>query len=701
MKIRAKLLLLEGSITGILFLSLILSVYSLISLSGINTLYRELLDKNTETKQLRLKMEEILYFPSAQITDFIQLEKEWTSLTISLGQSNNSRAVKMLGRDFHSSLDRIEKEWRILSSDRNISDYHVFFEDYLRENSTQTSGLYSYSENSEDRETKQVVSLFRNIVEELIKIDVREDELIDSIQPQIPQVMRRTIIRIIGGNILALIVTIIIAFIFGSRFLDNITRIKYSINRVSSGEFSHKLQISSNDEFGRLARDFNAVTEALWAKLESVQSILNDVGESISNEIDVEKVEKAIVYLGLKSSDASGAALYLFNDDNTELLLTYGVGDFRPPYPLGEEKENVLPFKSTDETLASFRDIPVKVGEHLIGEAAQKGEAIIIKRTYSSSFARPHNHPYHINSAIAIPIRTGNVVLGVLCLIHTDDTYFSDLELANAQSFCELAAISIDNLMKYNEMLGVFELNREIDIAAQIQQNLLPQQIPRLRHTDMSFQTRTCRGINGDFYDCYMNDKETILITICEVAGKGVPAALVITMIKTILKLVAKPGLNAAEIIGALNRNITEKIRIENIAALSLILYNQTTGSLSYASAGTQPMLLYRSRSNEYEEILPQGIPVGLDKKADYEESRLSLDKGDFLMLFTDGIPEARNSAGKEYGIDSLKKLALSAREGSAEEMVHEIIEDLDYFHRNSHQWDDQTIFALKREGEL
>ncbi|MDC7223603.1 MAG: SpoIIE family protein phosphatase [Spirochaetales bacterium] len=699
MKIRSKLLLLEGSITVILFISLLLSFSSLINLSQINSLYKTVLDKSYESKQLRLKIEELLYHPDVTYDDYLDVSDRWNSLTFSSKEISENKILNTMGRDFKKSLENLDGDWLTLTSMYKIENYGEILKQYSTSNNDQYNSFYSYAEDSRDEEVENVLTHFSYFADTIVSLEGIQQTLLDSIRTQMPEIIRSRIVILLIGNIAAVLFCLFTSYYFGHSLMENIRRIRFSINQVSSGEFSHKLQIPSNDEFGRLARDFNAVTEALWAKLESVQSILNDVGDSISNEIEIEKVEKAIVYLGLKSTDASGAGLYLFNEDKTQLVLNYGVGDFRPPYPLGSEGESVLPFKSTDEALASFKDIPIPVGETLIGEAALKGEAVMIKRTYSSAFARPHNHPYHINSVIAIPIRVGNMVYGVLCVIRTGEEYFSDLELANAQSFCELAAISIDSLMKYNEMLEVFELNREIDIAAEIQQNLLPQQIPRLRHTDIAFKTRTCRGINGDFYDCYMLDKDNILITVCEVAGKGVPAALVITMIKTILKLVAKTGLNAAEIMADLNKNITEKIKIENIAALSLLLYNQNTGIISCATAGNQPLLAYREEEDQFEEVLPHGIPVGLDKNADYEERRIKMGRGDVLMLFTDGIPEARSGSGKEYGLNPLKEMCRSHKNESAEDLVSEIIDDLSFFHRDTHQWDDQTIFTLKRGG--
>ncbi|MDC7219730.1 MAG: SpoIIE family protein phosphatase [Spirochaetales bacterium] len=697
MKIRSKLLLLEGGITVALFISLIISLVSLINLSEINGLYKSILDKGYESKQLRLKIEEILYHPDVNYDHYTVIAERWEQLSFSTGKEAQNRTYRIMDREFKNSMEELNQSWLKLTNADSVINYIDFFDNYFHRHKDPTSSLFSYMEVTDDALAIKTVIELQKMTEEIGLLETQQRQILNSIRTQIPEIIRSRLTSLMIINAIVVLGCIFVSFYFGHNLMDNVRKIRYTINKVSSGEFSHKLKIESNDEFGRLARDFNSVTEALWAKLESVQHILQDVGDSISNEIEVGKVEKAIVYLGQKSADASGAGLYLFNEDNTELLLTYAVGDYRPPYPLGEDRENVHPFNTSDATLASFKEIPVKVGENLIGEAALKGEATLVKRTYSSSFARPHNHPYHINSAIAIPIRVGNHVYGVLSLIQTGDDYFSDLELANAESFCELAAISIDNLLKYNEMLEVFELNREIDIAAEIQQNLLPQQIPQLRQTDIAFKTRTCRGINGDFYDCYMLDRETVLIAVCEVAGKGVPAALVITMIKTILKLVAKSGLNGAEIMETLNRNITEKIRIENIATLSLLLYNQNSGALSYASAGSQPLLVYRSETGKYEELQPQGIPVGLDKNAKYQEESFLIKNGDFLYLFTDGIPEARSHSGKEYGVTALKEIGLKLSKDSAEKLVEEIIDDLNFFHRDSHQWDDQTIFTLKR----
>jgi phosphoserine phosphatase RsbU/P len=700
-KIRTKLLLLEGSITLILFFSLIFSILSLIDLSGINSLYRIILDKSFESKQLKLQIEEILYHPEVNMANYSTFVNHWNFLSFNYKNETTKEIIQDLGTVFQKDSEAIGKEWIILNSENSPEDLRPFFSRYYtRERDSQTEeSLINYSESNLDKEAHGAVFDLKYYVEELNNLEVKEKYLLEAIRESIPRIMKQRLRRIIIGDLIALLLVSVMALLFGRRLMRNIGKIRYSLAQVSQGNFSHKLEIMNNDEFGRLARQFNTVTEALWAKLESVQHILHDMGASISNEIELEKAQKAIVYLSLRSIDASGAGLYLFNEDKIGLNLKFHAGDFRPPYPLGDEKEKILPFTTTDDMIASFCDVTVPVGETIIGEAARSGEAILIKRTHSSSFARPKNHPYHVSSALSIPMRVGNLVLGVLCLVHKDDRFFSDLEMANAQSFSELAAISIDNLMKYNEMLEVFELNREIDIAAEIQQNLLPQQIPRLRKTDLAFKTRTCRGINGDFYDCYMIDRERILITVCEVAGKGVPAALVITIIKTILKLVAKTGLNAARILEDLNRNITEKIRIENIAALSLLLYNQNAGTISFASAGNQPLLMYRAAAGEYEELSTLGIPVGLDKNAVYEEGVLQLNPHDFVMLFTDGIPEARNNANREYGMDTLKKMGRTHSGLDAEEMVQEIIDDLDYFHRDSQQWDDQTLFLLKRGG--
>jgi sigma-B regulation protein RsbU (phosphoserine phosphatase) len=695
-KIRSKLLLLEGSISLILLTALIFSVFAFINIFSLNEIYETSLSEKNRLRNFRLLVEDILYFPNQSSENFFYVIERWENVYFSSDKEIISLTKGASKDELIEQYNIFNQDWIDLSNKNILVDSEQHFHEYYNQGKKNIS-FFAYMNEMYKGKAPEYINELIFLVDELTRLEDIHDKIQYKIQEQLPRIRRRKIASVILWDGIIILIVAGISTLFGNKIMDHINRIKYSINQISGGNFSHKLQIQSNDEFGRLARDFNTVTEALWAKLESVQNILADVGESISNEIEIDKVEKSIVYLSLKSSDADGAGLYLFNEDKTALSLYYGVGDYRPPYFINGEKERVTPFNTSDDLIASFENYPIPLGETVIGEAAVKGEAIFIKRSTSSSFARSPDHPYYISSVIVIPIRVGNVVLGVLSLVKKGNDVFSDLEFANAQSFSELAAISIDNLIKYNEMLDVFELNREIDIAGEIQKNLLPQQIPDLKNTNMSFQTRTRRGINGDFYDCFMIDRERVLITLCEVAGKGVPAALVITMIKTILKLVSSSSKNASHIIEDLNKNITEKIRIENIASVAVIMYNQNTGEISYSSGGHLPLVVYRSSEDSFKEFRPRGIPVGLDKTAYYEETRIVLNDNDFLILFTDGIPEARNREGKEFTVDRLKEICRGKRTADSKTMVQEILDEMDYFHRNSQQWDDQTVFILKR----
>ena len=154
MKIRTKLLLLEGSITLILFFSLIFSILSLIDLSGINSLYRIILDKSFESKQLKLQIEEILYHPEVNMANYSTFVNHWNFLSFNYKNEMTREVIQDLGPVFQKDSEAIGKAWIILKSENSPEDLRPFFSRYFtreRDNQNEES-LFNYSESNMDKE---------------------------------------------------------------------------------------------------------------------------------------------------------------------------------------------------------------------------------------------------------------------------------------------------------------------------------------------------------------------------------------------------------------------------------------------------------------------------------------------------------------------------------------------------------------------
>ena len=188
----------------------------------------------------------------------------------------------------------------------------------------------------------------------------------------------------------------------------------------------------------------------------------------------------------------------------------------------------------------------IQPGQTVIGEAAVRGESSLIRNVRVEgglNWVRAENDPLFLASVIVIPLRIASTVIGVLVTTSSrPGRLFSDLEYANLQSFGELAAITLDNIYKYADLLEATQLNRELGIAEEIQQDLLPKRLPLLSTAEVAYMSRSVKGLNGDYFDVYPLGDGRTMLTICEVAGRGVPAGLVMVMIRTILRLSLHPN---------------------------------------------------------------------------------------------------------------------------------------------------------------
>jgi sigma-B regulation protein RsbU (phosphoserine phosphatase) len=226
----------------------------------------------------------------------------------------------------------------------------------------------------------------------------------------------------------------------------------------------------------------------------------------------------------------------------------------------------------------------------------------------------------------------------------------------------------------------------------------MPKKMPRIPYGKVAYMKRSLKGLNGDFFDVIPIKNGKTMIAICEVAGKGVPAGLVMVMIRTILRLISSDAEDARSIITMLNNDMTEKIAIENYASVGITVIEQD-GSFTYSSAAHYPMQLIRAENMSVENIQTEGIPIGVDKNTVYTQQKGKLDKEDLLILFTDGIPEARNRSGKHFGIENLINTVKSAENNNPENITELLKTEIEFFERGTFQKDDQTTVVFKYTG--
>ena len=257
------------------------------------------------------------------------------------------------------------------------------------------------------------------------------------------------------------------------------------------------------------------------------------------------------------------------------------------------------------------------------------------------------------------------------------------------------------NLMEQDRM------QREMQVAQEIQQTLLPRSVPELEGFDIGYLYRAAKEVGGDYFDFLHVDDRTEGVVVADVSGKGVPGSLVMTMIRTALRMEARGNRSASDVMAKMNAFVTEDMKKGMFVTMFYVVLDSVNRSVSYASAGHNPMILYRGQSKTTYFLKPKGIPVGIDtpdqelfrKTISVEKLRLRQD--DVLVIYTDGITEAMNTQREQFGEGRL--LAAIKRYGhlDAQQFADRLNTEILAFTGGAPQNDDITLVAVKERVEI
>lgn len=245
-------------------------------------------------------------------------------------------------------------------------------------------------------------------------------------------------------------------------------------------------------------------------------------------------------------------------------------------------------------------------------------------------------------------------------------------------------------------------LQQEMQVAQEIQQMLLPRHVPELEGFELGSLYRAAKEVGGDYYDFLPVDDRTVGVVVADVSGKGVPGSLVMTMIRTALRMEARGNRSASDVMSKMNAFVTEDMKKGMFVTMFYVVLDSVNRVVSYASAGHNPMILYRGESDATYFLKPKGIPVGIDVpdeelfRKTISVEKLTLRQDDMLVIYTDGITEAMNPDRDQFGEGRL--LAAIKRYGhlTAQEFADALNREIQEFTGGAPQNDDITLVAIK-----
>lgn len=247
----------------------------------------------------------------------------------------------------------------------------------------------------------------------------------------------------------------------------------------------------------------------------------------------------------------------------------------------------------------------------------------------------------------------------------------------------------------YIEAVEKRRMEKELHTARQIQQNLLPKELPNNEHFQLAAYSKPSCVVDGDFYDYLPIDERRFGLVIADACGKGMPAAMLISQIYAMTKSEVNNGNSIQCVLKNVNNQLVQFTPSEKFATLFYGVFNKVTGVFQYANAGHNYPILVRHDGSI--ELLKAGGPLlGVFHNAKYKTDVVSLGSGDFICFYTDGVTETMDIMEKEYGEQHLQDTLIRSRSHSAQDIIHEVIEDLNKFQSSDLLQDDRTIMILK-----
>src|SRR3989440_3569717 len=343
--------------------------------------------------------------------------------------------------------------------------------------------------------------------------------------------------------------------------------------------------------------------------------------------------------------------------------------------------------------IADLEELRLKMGEGLIGHVALSGKPFISPDVRKEP--RYINARAHTRSEMVAPIISNNEVIGVFDLESDELNAYTKDELDVLMMLSSQVAIIIEKVMLHEQAIEKQRLETQLEVARQVQLQLLPPRDPQLEGFDISAYNFPTEEVSGDYYDWTRLFEDQIGIVIADVSGKGVPAALLMAFLRASLRAASHIGYAPHISMSKVNYLLWESIERNQFVTAFYGILDATNRTLAYSNAGHNPALLMKADGTvRFEER--GGVPLGMFRDSRYYEYFETIEPGEVFVLYTDGVTEAMNSTDEEYGRDRLVTAVRACRHLPAREMIDFIHRELTVWTEGRGAHDDVTFFVIK-----
>lgn len=453
-----------------------------------------------------------------------------------------------------------------------------------------------------------------------------------------------------------------------------------------------------DDTITRLIEEEKAILE----EERRMFNFLHDLGEAISREDSQAAMYRLIVEGAMKVMESAGGALYLLDPTGRAMVPRYHSDKC---VPLVEVPERIVTMaRSNPAALLSFlrlHSIPLTGG--VLGGVFQSQKVEVIEDLRKDDRMSGAGGGLQAGTTAMVgPLSFGPKHLGVLAVTAPrENRSYNANDFEVFRSLVEQCAFALANAMAHQAAAEKKQIEAELRSASDIQRILLPESDPTLPGFVIAGKNIPARVLSGDYYDYIPLADGCLGAVIADVSGKGTAAAIITAMCRSVLRFSAQAGASPATTLAAVNRQLWPDIREDMFISMIYLVLCPATNTLTLARAGHTHPLVWRSATGKVETLHSAGLAVGIDKGEVFErvtkDLKFELAPGDCLLLYTDGVNEALDSKGLEYGEERVQSTLAAFAPKGPQAVVDGLIADVDKFLGGKRSHDDITLIALQK----
>ena len=422
-----------------------------------------------------------------------------------------------------------------------------------------------------------------------------------------------------------------------------------------------------------IAQRVMAVEREKWLK---ELSILYEMNLNFASSIDLTETLNTVFYNILNVIQAEAGSIFLVDELSNTLVCRICQGP------------------------KDITGVHVPFGKGIVGHVAKTRMVDVTTDVKHDSRHYPdidEQSGFVTRSMVSVPLISKDDLLGVIQVINKKGgKTFLQEDVNLLQSLSSGAAMALQNARFSQRLLQEERIKSELLIAHQIQQGILPR--PFAGHPDIHFEAvnQSAKDVGGDFYDYFKLNEQEFGFMVGDVCGKGVPAAIFMASSRSIIKSQSLANSSPASVIHFSNRLIAEDAQHGIFVTVFYAVYHTETRLLRFTNAGHTLPFLYRPSTRSCASLFNTNFPLGVFEPFTYQESAIRLEKGDVLVLYTDGVSEAMNANREPFGTERIVDLILRHGAASPKELLDALMDAVRQFSGDAPQHDDMTLLIAQ-----